>query len=180
MKTKCLLRSREVEGCRPGSYRLRCGSTADSGLARVWLPQGEGHALDRAVSESSSAAGAAGRGSNLLASRVRSQRSRAIRWCMQGIETFWNRGLRSEGKTFRQIRGGEFTYRVNAGCVTPDRMNQNILKEPFAQTLELFPFASAMPVRHLQGPSYVFADLMDPVSARATGNHAGRRSVRRS
>jgi hypothetical protein len=65
------------------------------------------------------------------------------------------------GQTFRQIKGGEFKYRVESDYVVPDRTNQRIAKSQFAKALEFLPLTDTVPLQHLRGPSYIFAILMD-------------------
>lgn len=73
----------------------------------------------------------------------------------------WQRIEASAGKTFEQIRGGEFTYEIRSGSVWPDRTNRGLPRSHFAQAFELVPLTSTVPIQHLQGPSYLYAILMD-------------------
>lgn len=82
---------------------------------------------------------------------------------MPDIETVWARIVAHQERTFHQVEGGEFTYTVSGNVLRPDRTNRNIPKSDFAKALPLAPFSSTTQVNRLgvQGPSYVFAILMD-------------------
>jgi hypothetical protein len=77
------------------------------------------------------------------------------------FEQVWGAIERHAGETFQQIRGGTFTYTVNGGSVVPDRTNRQLPKEHFRKALALAPFRSTSALQHLQGPSYLYAILMD-------------------
>lgn len=77
------------------------------------------------------------------------------------IDTLWLRLRDHEGETFTQIRGGTFTYAVTPSAVVPDRTNRVFPRSDFARALNLVPLASTGPLQHLQGPSYLYAILMD-------------------
>jgi hypothetical protein len=78
------------------------------------------------------------------------------------IDLVWVRIRNHEGQTFVQMRGGEFTYSVRGGAVYPDRTNRALPRSQFEQALAFVPLSSTVPVQHLQGPSYLYAILMDP------------------
>lgn len=80
---------------------------------------------------------------------------------MISFETIWARIKAHEGKTFRQIRGGEFTYSVVGSAIIPDRTNQNIPRAHLEEAVGLLPLQNTVPVQHLRGPSYIYAVLMD-------------------
>lgn len=82
--------------------------------------------------------------------------------CVPDIDTVWRRIEAHAGETFRQVRGGEFTYQVDGNSVRPDRTNRLLAKSHFAQALDLAPLTSTTQLQHLQGPSYLFAILTDP------------------
>jgi hypothetical protein len=67
-----------------------------------------------------------------------------------------------EGETFRQLRGQEFTYRIESGCVWPSTTNRNLSKAQFRKAWERMPLAGPGAIQDLQGPSYVFAIVTDP------------------
>lgn len=73
----------------------------------------------------------------------------------------WQRIESCAGETFHQIRGGEFTYEVRSGHVWPNRTERGLPRSHFARAFELVPLPSTVPVQDLQGPSYLYAILMD-------------------
>ena len=73
----------------------------------------------------------------------------------------WRRIQRHEGETFRQIRGGKFKYEVVGNNVVLDRTNRVLHISKFEKAYELVPLENTKPVQHLQGPSYLYAILMD-------------------
>ena len=77
------------------------------------------------------------------------------------FSTVWSRIEAETGKTFRQIRGGEFTYRIQSGQLIPDRTNRIIPRSDFEKAFKLVPLKSTVSVQSLQGPSYIYAVLMD-------------------
>lgn len=81
---------------------------------------------------------------------------------MPSIDAVWMRIANSEGETFQQIRGGEFTYVAESSHIKPDRTNQQIPRAHFEEALGLVPLENTVPVQHLRGPSYIYAVLMDP------------------
>lgn len=77
------------------------------------------------------------------------------------FDEVWQRIEAYAGETFRQIRGGEFTYEVRSGTVWPDRTDRGLARSQFAQAFELVPLTTTAPLQRLQGPSYLYAILMD-------------------
>lgn len=77
------------------------------------------------------------------------------------IDTLWSRLRAHEGETFTQIRGGTFTYAVTSSAVIPDRTNRTFPQSDLGKALDLVPLRATTDVHHLQGPSYVYAILMD-------------------
>ena len=73
----------------------------------------------------------------------------------------WRRIEAHAGETFRQIRGGEFTYEARSGAVYPDRTRRALPRSHFEQAFAHVPLDSTVPLQRLQGPSYLFAILMD-------------------
>lgn len=80
---------------------------------------------------------------------------------MVQFSVVWNRIEAHAGEIFRQMRGGEFSYEIRGGSLIPDRTNRQIPKSNFAKALELVPFESTAQLQALQGPSYIYAVLMD-------------------
>lgn len=77
------------------------------------------------------------------------------------FEVVWRRIQSHSGEAFRPIRGGEFTYEVRSGAVWPDRTNRAIPRSHFEQAFALTPIQSTTQLQRLQGPSYLYAVLMD-------------------
>jgi len=77
-------------------------------------------------------------------------------------DELWSRIVAHQGETFRQIRGGEFTYIVKGNAVYPDRTNRHIYRKNFEKALRRAPFANTVPLQDLQAPSYVYAIMTDP------------------
>jgi hypothetical protein len=73
----------------------------------------------------------------------------------------WGRIVAHQGQTFRQIRGGEFTYRVVGTQLALDRTKWQIPRSHVEEALDLVPLANTVPVQHLFAPSYIYAILMD-------------------
>lgn len=77
------------------------------------------------------------------------------------ITTIWSRIESHAGERFQQKRGGEFTYAVSGSSLTTDRANRNLPRSDFEEALHLVPLDGPGQVQHLQGPSFVYAILMD-------------------
>jgi hypothetical protein len=77
------------------------------------------------------------------------------------IATIWGRIEAHAGETFRQKQGGAFTYEVRAGCVVPDRTNRLLPRSNFEKALQQVPLKGPGQIQNLQGPSYIYALLMD-------------------
>jgi hypothetical protein len=80
---------------------------------------------------------------------------------MLGIEQVWSNICAHAGETFHQIRGAQFTYDVDGDYVTLHRTNRKIPRADFEKALALFPLTGTTAIQHLQGPSYVYAIVMD-------------------
>jgi hypothetical protein len=80
---------------------------------------------------------------------------------MVPFSVVWQRIEGHAGELFAQLRGGEFTYSIRSGCLFPDRTNRQIPRSHFEKAFELVPLESTVPLQSLQGPSYVYAVLMD-------------------
>lgn len=75
--------------------------------------------------------------------------------------SIWHRIQMHAGETFQQKRGGMFTYSISGGCLKPDRTNRQIPRSNFEKGFGLVPLETTKPLQRLQGPSYIFAVLMD-------------------
>lgn len=70
------------------------------------------------------------------------------------IGEVWRRIESAAGQTFRQLRGGEFTYEVRGRSLIPDRTNRVLPRSDFERALALVPLENTVPLQNLQGPSY--------------------------
>jgi hypothetical protein len=77
------------------------------------------------------------------------------------FDRVWQRIEAHAGETFRQIRGGEFAYEVRSGAVWPDRTERALPRSHFEQAFAHVPLTLTVPLQRLQGPSYLYAILMD-------------------
>jgi len=82
---------------------------------------------------------------------------------MTSSKDVWQRIKENAGQLFRQRKGGEFTYQVYGRTIKPDRTNRQIPAIDIERGLKHVPFMSTTEVNRLgvQGPSYVYAILMD-------------------
>lgn len=80
---------------------------------------------------------------------------------MIGIDLVWARITAHQGEVFHQVRSKEFTYRVVGDVLRPETTNRNLPKSDFAKTLKMVPLTGPGEIQHLQGPSYIYAVLMD-------------------
>jgi hypothetical protein len=80
---------------------------------------------------------------------------------MADFANVWKRIERHAGQKFHQLRGGEFTYSIRSGCLVPDRTNRQIPRSNFEKAFELVPLDGTTSLQSLQGPSYIYAVLMD-------------------
>ncbi len=77
------------------------------------------------------------------------------------IDTIWERIKDCEGQTFKQIKGGEFTYKVKGNVIMLSRTNRSVSKSTFSEAFKFVPLENTVPLQRLQAPSYLFAILMD-------------------
>lgn len=77
------------------------------------------------------------------------------------IDVVWQRIIENEGQVFKQIRGGEFTYKVSGNTIKLSRTNRTVAKSTFNEALKFVPLENTVPLQPLQAPSYLFAILMD-------------------
>ncbi|WP_240373952.1 hypothetical protein [Bacillus piscicola] len=78
------------------------------------------------------------------------------------IDIVWERIIDNEGETFKQIKGGEFTYSVNGNKIDLSRTTQSIYKKSFQEALKLVPLENTTPLqKSFRAPSYIFAIVMD-------------------
>jgi hypothetical protein len=80
---------------------------------------------------------------------------------MPNIDHVWGRFRLHEGQTFVQKTGKTFTYTVRGNVLRPNTTNRNLPKSQFANALEKVPVGGPGSFVGLQGPSYLYAILMD-------------------
>lgn len=90
------------------------------------------------------------------------------RQATRDIDEVWGRIEAHAGETFRQIRGGEFTYTATSSYISPDRTSQHIPKAHFERALAMVQLTDTVPLQDLRGPSYIYAVLI-AASGGATG-----------
>jgi hypothetical protein len=73
----------------------------------------------------------------------------------------WNRIESNAGNDFVTMTGLPFTYSVAHGALRPSRANRNIPRSDFEKALARVPLKNTAGVQDLQGPSFVYAILMD-------------------
>jgi hypothetical protein len=77
------------------------------------------------------------------------------------IDEVWARIKRHAGEDFTFTRGDVFQYEVPGNYLRPVGRVRHLSKSNFAKALRRVPLENTRSVSDLQGPSYVFAILMD-------------------
>lgn len=77
------------------------------------------------------------------------------------IEIVWERIKENEGQVFRQIRGGEFTYKIKGNAIELHRTNRLVFKGIIEKALQYVPLENTKPLQMFQAPSCLYALLMD-------------------
>lgn len=77
------------------------------------------------------------------------------------IEDVWRRIETHAGEEFRLIGGRAFTYEVPGNYLQPIGIVRHLSKRNFEKALARVPLENTSSVHDLQGPSYVYAILMD-------------------
>jgi len=80
----------------------------------------------------------------------------------RAFDAVWRRIEACEGQVFRQIRGQEFTYTIKGTAVLPSTTKRLLHRSNFERTFRLVPLSNTVLLQNLQGPSYLFAIMMDP------------------
>jgi hypothetical protein len=91
---------------------------------------------------------------------------------MLSFEEVWTRIKSLQGEEFRTITGRTFTYSIERDALVPfrtavaheggvKRVNRNLSRVGFERAFRLVPLADTNSVRRFQGPSYLYAILMD-------------------
>ena len=76
-------------------------------------------------------------------------------------ELIWNRIVENEGKKFHQIRGKEFSYKIENDYIHLETTNRSIPKKDIVSAISFCPLKNTEKVQHLQAPSYIYAIMMD-------------------
>ena len=79
----------------------------------------------------------------------------------RSISEVWQRIVAHAGEEFRLIGGKTFTYDVHGNYLRPAGRVRHLSRTNFEKALARVPLNNTGSVRDLQGPSYVFAILMD-------------------
>ena len=77
------------------------------------------------------------------------------------IDDVWLRIKTHAGEDFTLIGGANFQYEVPGGYLRPIGRVRHLSKTNFSKALDRLPLANTTSVSDLQGPSYVYAILMD-------------------
>jgi hypothetical protein len=80
----------------------------------------------------------------------------------RNVNEIWSRIERHAGEDFRLIGGKVFSYEVPGNYLRPIGRVRHLSKTNFGKALERVPLDNTGSVSDLQGPSYVYAILMDP------------------
>ena len=78
------------------------------------------------------------------------------------LVTVWSRIRQHEGEGFQLIRGDVFTYETSDNYLRPVGRVRQLSRTNFGKALDRVPLDGYQTVKDLQGPSYVYAILMDP------------------
>ena len=78
------------------------------------------------------------------------------------LATVWSRIRQHEGEGFQLIRGDVFTYEMFDNYLLPVGRVRHLSRTNFGKALVRVPLDGYQSVKDLQGPSYVYAILMDP------------------
>src|SRR5262245_56145473 len=73
----------------------------------------------------------------------------------------WRRIEAHQGDDFATKTGKPFTYTIRNGAVRPSRTDWQISRGDFEKALERVPLKNTTEVHDLQGPSFIYAILMD-------------------
>ena len=80
----------------------------------------------------------------------------------RSVDEIWYRIQSHAGEDFRLIGGKVFRYDVGDRYLRPLGRVRHLSKANFGKAISRVPLENTGSVRDLQGPSYVFAILMDP------------------
>ena len=71
------------------------------------------------------------------------------------------RAVALQWEEFQQIRGARFTHDMIGSALVPSRTNRRLSRAQLDQARALMPVTARVPLQHLQGPSDLYAILMD-------------------
>ncbi len=74
----------------------------------------------------------------------------------------WSRIRQHEGEGFQLIRGDVYTYEMFDNYLRPVGRVRHLSRTNFGKALDRLPLDNTRSIADLQGPSYVYAILMDP------------------
>ena len=80
----------------------------------------------------------------------------------RSVDEIWRRIEMHAGEDFTLIRGDVFRYEVPGNYLRPIGRVRHLSKTNFSKALDRVPLRDTTSVSDLQGPSYVYAILMDP------------------
>ena len=78
------------------------------------------------------------------------------------FEAAWQRVIGLADATFATVRRKQFSYRAVNGGISMNTTNRVVPRGDFKKAFERMPAAGPGALQDLQGPSYVYAILMDP------------------
>lgn len=77
------------------------------------------------------------------------------------FEAAWQRIQDLSGQIFTTVRGKPFSYQALAHGVSMNTTNRVLPRSDFQRAFERFPVSGPGALQDLQGPSYIYAILMD-------------------
>jgi hypothetical protein len=80
----------------------------------------------------------------------------------QDIDEIWRRIEAHAGESFALKQGGPFSYQIERGYLVPDRTNRRLPRRDIERAIAMLPLQGPGQIQHLQGPSFIYAVLMDP------------------
>ncbi|TBT82724.1 hypothetical protein ET989_13600 [Propioniciclava sinopodophylli] len=78
------------------------------------------------------------------------------------FEATWERVKSLTDATFTTVRGKQFSYRAANGGISMNTTKRAVPRADFKKAFERMPVSGPGALQDLQGPSYVYAILMDP------------------
>lgn len=81
---------------------------------------------------------------------------------MTEFATIWARVRQHSGETFMTVTGREFRYEARSGGVEMLTTNRVLPRSSFEEAYARMPVDGPGALQDLQGPSYIYAVLVDP------------------